>query len=178
MKRLLYTVPLAVFVLLGVYFYVGLHNDPRTLPSTLINKPVPTFDLPPIKGHEQGFATADLKGKVSLVNIFGSWCVACKQEHPFLMELKRNDAIPIYGIDWREKNAEDGPAWLARHGNPYTRVGDDPHSRVAIDFGVTGAPETFIVDKEGVIRYKFIGPLGPQAWNDTVLPIVERLRAQ
>ncbi|MCW8969913.1 MAG: DsbE family thiol:disulfide interchange protein [Rhodospirillales bacterium] len=178
MKRFVYFLPLLVFVVLGAYFAVGLQKDPRELPSMLIDRKVPEFSMPALEGFERGFASTDLKGRVSLVNIFGSWCVACLQEHPFLMELKQQNAIPIYGIDWREKERSAGPAWLRRHGNPYTLVGDDPDSRVSIDFGVTGAPETFIVDKEGVVRYKHVGPVTARVWQETLLPIVEELRSR
>lgn len=178
MKRLLFMIPLVGFIVLAGYLAVGLTKDPHVLPSVLINQEVPPFDLKPIKGQKEGFKRAHLMGEVSLVNVFGSWCVSCRAEHPFLMEIKKNGWVPINGIDWREENAEAGPDWLARFGDPYTRVGDDPHSEAAIAFGVTGAPETFIVDKKGVIRYKVIGPLTPDIWNGTVRPLIEELRRQ
>ncbi len=178
MGRALFILPLVVFAVIGVFFWVGLGMDPRQIPSVLIDKPVPPFDLAPIKGRERGFSSRDLPGDVTLVNIFGSWCVACRIEHPFLMDLQKDGVIPIHGIDWREKDADAGPRWLARHGDPYTLVGDDPESRAAIAFGVTGAPESFIVDKRGVIRYKHIGPITPAAWKETLMPIVEELRRQ
>ncbi len=179
MKRLAYILPLLVFLGLAVYFYAGLGMNPRRLPSMLIDKPVPEFDLAPIQGRDdKGFSSKDLLGQVSLVNIFGSWCIACKIEHPFLLILKERNAIPIHGVDWREKTPEAGPKWLKRHGDPYTLVGDDPESKAAIAFGVTGAPETFVVDKKGVIRYKHIGPMNLDVWRGTILPIVEELRRQ
>lgn len=178
LKRLLYLVPLVVFLVLAGYFWVGLRGDPQVLPSVLLNQPVPEFSLPPIEGRARGLGSDDLKGQVSLVNIFGSWCAACRIEHPFLMGLQSAGDIPIYGIDWREKDPQAGPAWLARLGDPYTLVGADPESRAAIAFGVTGAPETFIVDADGVIRYKHIGPVTPQAWKETLWPIVQRLRGE
>jgi cytochrome c biogenesis protein CcmG, thiol:disulfide interchange protein DsbE len=178
MKRLAYLLPLALLILLAGYFWAGLGRDPQIIPSVLIDSPVPDIDLPPIKGREKGLTTADLRGDVSLVNVFGSWCVACRVEHPFLIRLKAEDAVAIHGIDWREKNPNDGPAWLARLGDPYDRVGDDPDSQAAIAFGVTGAPETFIVDAAGVIRYKHIGPITPDAWEQTLLPIVRKLKGE
>ena len=177
-NRLIYLLPLGIFLVLAVYFAVGLTKDPRKLPSTLIDREVPAFDLPPIQGFDRGFSSNDLLGQVTLVNIFGSWCVACLAEHPFLMKLKAEKTIPIYGIDWREKSDGAATKWLARHGNPYTLVGDDRDSRVSIDFGVTGAPETFIVDKKGVVRYKHIGPIYPETWDEILFPIVEELRKQ
>lgn len=178
LKRLLFLVPLVVLLVLAAYFWVGLRGDPQVLPSVLLNQPVPEVSLPPIAGRDRGLTSDDLTGQVSLVNIFGSWCAACRIEHPFLMELQRAGDIPIYGIDWREKDAEAGPAWLARLGDPYTLIGADPDSKAAIAFGVTGAPETFIVDAGGVIRYKHIGPITPQAWKETLWPIVQHLRGE
>ena len=176
MRRLVYVLPVLVLAVLGAYFAVGLGRDPQKLPSALIDKPVPEFALPPIEGFAEGLSTGDFKGQVTLVNIFGSWCVSCRFEHPFLMELKTNNVIPIFGIDWREQNRKDGPAWLARYGNPYTRIGDDPKSIGAIAFGVTGAPESFIVDKQGIIRYKHTGVITKRDWERTVGPIVQELR--
>jgi cytochrome c biogenesis protein CcmG/thiol:disulfide interchange protein DsbE len=175
-RRLPYLLPLTLFVLLAIYFWAGLGRDPHQVPSVLINQQVAQFALPPIKGRDRSFTSEDLKGQVSLVNLFGSWCVACQVEHSFLMRLKQDGVVPIYGIDWREKDRQAGPAWLARHGDPYTMVGDDPDSRAAIAFGVTGAPETFIVDADGVIRYKHVGPITPEVWEQTLWPIVRRLR--
>ena len=132
-----------------------------------------------LKGRDdKGFASADLKGEVSLVNIFGSWCVACRVEHPFLMKIKENGWVPVHGIDWREPDRDAGPTWLKRHGDPYTLAGDDPKSKAAIAFGVTGAPETFVVDKLGVIRYKHVGPIDDQVWSETLKPLIDHLRGQ
>lgn len=179
MKRLLVALPLLVFLVIGGYLAVGLTLDPRKLPNMLEGEPVPAFDLAPLKGRDtKGFASTDLPGDVSLVNVFGSWCVACRVEHPFLMQLKREKAVPIHGIDWREKDADAGPEWLKTHGDPYTLAGDDPHSKAAIAFGVTGAPETFVVDRQGVIRYKHVGPITPEVWKDTLKPLIDHLRGQ
>lgn len=175
-ERLVYLIPLAVFLVLAGYFGIGLTLDPKKLPSMLLNKPIPAFDLKAIEGSDKGFGTEDLKGQVTLVNIFGSWCVACLQEHPFLMRIKQEGWVPIYGVDWREIDRAAGPKWLARHGNPYTRIGDDPDSEAAINLGVSGAPETFLVDKMGVIRYKHIGPITPADWEDTLWPLIKELR--
>ena len=175
-RRLPYLLPLAALVVLAAYFWVGLGKDPNQIPSVLIDQPIPSFDLPPIKGEERGFASKDLLGQVSLVNIFGSWCVACRIEHPFLMKLRADNVIPVYGIDWREQDPDAGPAWLRKFGNPYALVGDDPDSKAAIAFGVTGAPETFIVDAGGVIRYKQIGPLTSKIWEERLWPIIQELR--
>ncbi len=182
-KRLMFFVPVIVFMTLAIYFAIGLTKDPSRLPSVLIDTPVEDFQLLPIKGRanpdrEWGLETVDFKGEVSLVNIFGSWCISCQIEHPFLMQVKENTDVPIHGIDWREKNPDDGPNWLARKGDPYTLIGDDPDSKGSIAFGVTGAPETFVIDKNGVIRYKLIGPMDLKIWNETIFPIIEELRKQ
>ena len=175
-RRLPYLLPLALFLLLAMYFWTGLGKDPHELPSVLIDQKVEPFALPPIEGRALGFSSDDLQGRVSLVNVFGSWCVACRTEHPFLIQLKQRGVLPIYGIDWREKDRTAGPAWLAQMGDPYTLVGDDPDSRAAIAFGVTGAPESFVVDAGGVIRYKHVGPITPEVWDKTLWPIVRRLQ--
>jgi cytochrome c biogenesis protein CcmG, thiol:disulfide interchange protein DsbE len=176
--RLLYLIPLVVFLVLAGYFFIGLGKNPHDIPSVLIDTPVPEFDLPPLAGRDRGFSSADLKGQVSLVNVFGSWCVACRVEHPLLMQIHQSGAVPLYGINWREPNAEAGPAWLRRYGDPYTLVGADPESKAAIAFGVTGAPETFVVDRGGVIRYKQVGPITPEIWTETLWPIVQELRVE
>lgn len=178
MKRLVFILPLIAFAVMAVYLAVGLTKDPRLLPSVLIDQEVPPFDLAAIEGRDKGFNHGDLLGEVSLVNIFGSWCVACRIEHPFLMKIKEKKWAPLHGIDWREDNRQAGPAWLARFGDPYTLIGDDPQSKAAIAFGVTGAPETFVVDKRGFIRYKHVGPLTQDLWDKTLQPMIEELRKQ
>lgn len=177
-QRLIYLLPLAVLLVLAVYFAAGLRLDPKRLPSVLLDKPIPAFDLKPIEGFAQGFSTEDLKGQVTLVNLFGSWCVACQQEHPFLMTIKEKGLVPIFGVDWRERDTTSGPKWLERHGNPYTRVGNDPDSEAAISLGVTGAPETFVVDQKGVLRYKHVGPINAENWEQTLWPLIEHLRSE
>ena len=174
--RWLYYTPLIVLGLLVAYLALGLGQNPAIVKSVLINKEVPQFSLPPIEGSNRGLSNADLKHNIVLVNIFGSWCVSCRIEHPFLMKLKTKNIVPIYGIDWREPNRKAGPKWLKKYGNPYTLVGDDPNSHGAIAFGVTGAPETFIVDKKGVVRFKHVGPITKNNWDKTLLPILKELR--
>ena len=178
MKRVLYLLPLLILFVLGGFFLKGFDLNPRELPSMLTGKPVPEFDLAPIEGRDRGFASTDLLGQVTLVNIFGSWCVACQAEHPFLVRIKKQGLVPIYGIDWREREPGAGARWLERYGDPYTLVGDDPESKAAIAFGVTGAPESFLVDKQGVVRYKHIGPITPEVWDDTLWPLIQELKKQ
>ena len=145
----------------------------------LIEKRVPNFQLKPIKARDKkGFANTDLIGSVSVVNVFGSWCIACRIEHPFLMKLAKAGGIQIHGINWREEDPEAGPDWLKKYGDPYTFVGDDPNSRAAIAFGVTGAPESFLVDAQGVIRHKITGPINNEIWESTLKPMIDDLRSR
>lgn len=174
MQRLLFLVPLIAFVIVGVNFAIGLNRDPAFIPSSLIDKPVPEFELAPIEGYARGFSSADLKGEISLVNVFGSWCASCRLEHPVLMGVKRQGGPPIYGLNWRDKPG-DGTKWLEKFGDPYHLIGDDADGRVAIEFGVTGAPETFIVDPFGRIRHKHVGPITQEVWAETFLPIFKEL---
>jgi cytochrome c biogenesis protein CcmG/thiol:disulfide interchange protein DsbE len=184
MKRFLYLLPVVLFMgLAGVFLYqLKWGTDPQAIPSVLIDKKVPPLDLPGVPGRdEQGLKTAHITGNVSLVNIFGSWCVACVAEHPMLLEIRKSGMVPVHGIDWNEKNPADGGKWLKRNGDPYDRVGLDlgpPRTNAAIDFGVTGAPETFVVDKSGHIRYKHVGPITPEAWKQTLLPMIKELQKQ
>jgi cytochrome c biogenesis protein CcmG/thiol:disulfide interchange protein DsbE len=156
-------------------FALGLRNDPSLVPSPLIGKPVPVFDLPPIKAQTLGLSSRDLRGQVSLVNVFASWCISCREEHPLLMRLAHSGTVPIYGLDYKDKPA-DGVRWLAAMGNPYTRTGSDPDGRVGIDWGVYGVPETFVVDRRGIITYKQIGPITPSILDRRIGPLIARLR--
>lgn len=179
MRRLLYVLPVAVFAVLALFFLKGLTLNPKEIPSVLIDRPVPEMNLAALPGRgDTGLATEHLKGRVSLVNIYGSWCISCVQEHPFLMEIKRKGEVPIHAVDWRDDPVQ-GAAWLKKNGDPYERVGvDPPPGRTAVDFGVTGAPESFIVDKAGVIRYKHVGPISAEVWSKTLLPIIRQLEKQ
>ena len=169
----IFLIPAAVFGLLAAGFYAGLGIDPNVLPSPLIDHPAPRFALPPLQGEAQGFSSADLKGHVSLVNAFASWCAPCRAEHPVLNALAHTGRVPIFGIDYKDKE-ELARAWIAELGNPYTRIGADD-GRVGIDWGVYGVPETFIVDKDGRIRYKHVGPLTEADVERTIMPLVARL---
>jgi cytochrome c biogenesis protein CcmG/thiol:disulfide interchange protein DsbE len=164
-------IPLAILLAIGIAFALGLKNDPRILPSTMIDRDMPDFILAPVIEGSEVFATSDLAGKISMVNVFGSWCTACVVEHQTLLRLTREKRIAIYGVDWRD-TPENGTNWLRKYGNPYLKVGLDTDSKLAIDLGVTGAPETFIVDRQGRIRYKQIGPITEQVWRETIEPII------
>jgi len=170
-----FIVPVVIFVAIGVFLAVGLSNDPRRIPSPLIGKAVPEFSLPAVQGQKLGLSSADLKGQVSLVNVFASWCVSCRAEHRVLMDAHERKLVPIHGLNYKDKPA-DAEAWLARRGNPYDRIGADLDGRVGIDWGVYGVPETFIIDRTGHIAYKQIGPITPEILEKTIMPKVESLR--
>ncbi|MBL8644399.1 MAG: DsbE family thiol:disulfide interchange protein [Rhodospirillaceae bacterium] len=180
-KRWPLVVPLVVVIALIALFGKRLADveggdDPRLLPTVLLNTPFPEMDLAALPNRAfGGLATTDLKGEVSLVNVWGSWCVACLAEHPLLVALNKEKTVPIHGIAWRDP-PEASLKWLAQHGDPYTRVGQDPRSTAAIALGVTGAPETFVVDAQGVIRYKHIGPITPEVWQTKLAPLIAQLK--
>ena len=176
-RRVLYAVPAVGFAGLAVVFAWGIGRDPSQLPSPLVGKAVPTFSLPPVEGRTLGLSSADLRGEVSLVNVFASWCVACRAEHPLFMRLARDKAVPIHGLNYKDR-PEDAARWLNTLGDPYTRTGADRDGRVAIDWGVYGVPETFVVGADGRIAYKQIGPVTEQALTETILPLVARLRGE
>ena len=167
-------IPLFGFLILIGALAFGLTRDPRILPSELIEKPFPEFSLENLEGT-QIIEPNVLQGKVSLVNVFGSWCVACTTEHPQLMAQRDNPDIQLVGIDWRDTR-DAANRWLVRHGNPYDVVIFDPNSKLIVELGVTGAPETFIVDRDGKIRYKHVGIITPKDWKDTLRPLVESLQ--
>lgn len=173
-----YLIPLALFLLLLVLFWVGLGIDPRTVPSPLIDKPVPTFSLPTVAAPQLQLTNQDLQRQpVALFNVWASWCVACRQEHPFLMQLMRRNEVPIYGLNYKDERG-DALAWLRQHGNPYVVSAFDYEGRVGIDWGVYGVPETFVVDASGTIRHKHIGPLTPKAWQERIAPLIAQIRAE
>jgi len=174
-SRLKALVPLTVFLIVGIFLAIGLSLNPREVPSPLIGKPVPEFSLPPVKGRTPGLASTDLKGEVSLVNVFASWCVACRAEHPLLMALREKGVVPIHGLNYKDQPA-DAEKWLDELGDPYTRTGADITGRVAIDWGVYGVPETFVIDRQGRIAYKQIGPINPEVLEKTILPLIRKLR--
>jgi len=167
--------PVIAFTAVVVLLAIGLTRDPRTIPSPLIGKPVPVFDLPPVKGRPHGLSNRDFGGDVVLLNVFASWCVSCREEHKVLLALNRQHALPIFGLNYKDK-PDEAAAWLDQMGDPYARTGADVDGRVGIDWGVYGVPETFVVDREGRIAYKHIGPLTPAVVESTLLPMVETLR--
>jgi cytochrome c biogenesis protein CcmG/thiol:disulfide interchange protein DsbE len=173
--RLARFLPAGVFAIVAAAFAVGLTMNPREIPSVLIGKPVPEFALPPVLGRTLGLSSEDLKGQVSLVNVFASWCAECRREHPLLMDLRERKVVPVHGFNYKDR-PEDAREWLDSLGDPYTRTGADLDGRVGIDLGVYGVPETFVIDQTGTIVHKHIGALNARVLAETVLPLIEELR--
>ena len=169
--------PFAAFLVLAAFLYIGLGLDPHEVPSPLINKPAPAFVLPQLHDPAKQFSSQDMNGQVWLLNVWASWCAACKVEHPLFMELYRRNIVPIYGINYKDKR-EAGIAWLQAGGDPYLLSVSDMEGRVGLDYGVYGVPETYVIDKQGVIRYKQIGPVTPQSLQEKILPLVAELQAK
>ena len=176
-KSVRYLTPLIVFGALVILLVWGLGNDPREVPSPLIGKPVPTFSLPALEDPNRTVSDADLKGKISLVNVWASWCSSCRAEHQALMALSALPDFQIIGLNWKDE-AADARRVLAMTGNPYDMNGYDPDNTVGIHWGVYGAPETFVVDRQGIIRYKHIGPIDRAVWEEKLQPLVAELQAE
>ena len=176
MKRLLFLLPALLFAGVVLAFAIGLNRDPSKLPSVLIGKPLPAFSLPAVRPSEGGLSSRQFRGEPRLLNVFASWCVSCRVEHPVLLQLKR-EGVPVDGLDWKD-DAAAGAQYLLMNGDPYARAGNDRSGRTGIDLGVTGVPETFIVDGRGMVRYKHVGPIAPEDWTGTIKPLMDRLRAR
>ncbi len=176
-KRWVYLLPLAVFAVLMVFFFFGLGTNPRLIPSPLIGQPAPQFSLPKLKNPDELFQQVDLKGEVSLLNIWATWCPSCKQEHPVLMQIAKSNKIPIYGLFYKDDPAK-GVVWLQDYGDPYRANAVDVEGKIGIEWGVYGTPETFIIDQEGIIRYKHVGPISWADWQGTLLPMIQSLQDQ
>jgi cytochrome c biogenesis protein CcmG/thiol:disulfide interchange protein DsbE len=175
MKTIRWSIPLAIFVVLVAFLWIGLGRDPREVPSPLINKPAPAFRLARLHAPGETLSNTDLKGKVWLFNVWASWCVSCKAEHPLLVQLAAQNIVPVIGLDYKDQPA-DGRAWLTQRGDPYATSVVDLDGHTGIDYGVYGVPETFVIDKNGVIRYKQIGPLTVEALQEKILPLVRDLQ--
>ncbi|HTE14819.1 MAG TPA: DsbE family thiol:disulfide interchange protein [Burkholderiales bacterium] len=172
MKRWLW--PLGLFLVLVVFLGVGLTLNPREVPSPLIGKPAPPFELPQLHEPQKTFSQKDVAGKVWLLNVWASWCAPCREEHPLWVELAKANVAPIYGLNYKDKRA-DSIAWLQRYGNPYVLSVSDSQGRIGIDYGVYGVPETYVIDKRGVIRFKQIGPVTPTVLKEKILPLIAKL---
>ena len=170
-----FLIPLGIFVVLAIFLGRGLSLDPREVPSPLIGKPAPAFSLSQLDKPAQMIGTKQLLGQVWILNVYASWCVACRDEHPVLVEFSKTGVAPIYGLNYKDKR-EPAMNWLQQLGNPYTASIFDESGRVGIDFGVYGVPETFVIDKLGVIRYKKTGPVTQETIQSTILPLVKKLQ--
>ena len=170
-----FLIPLALFAVLVVFLAAGLRLDPREVPSPLVNKPAPAFKVPQLEQPELQFAAEDMKGQVWLFNVWASWCVACRQEHPVLMQFARQKLVPIIGLDYKDQR-KDALGVLKRSGNPYDVNAFDADGRVGIDYGVYGVPESYVIDKAGIIRYKHIGPITAEALEKTIIPLINELK--
>jgi cytochrome c biogenesis protein CcmG/thiol:disulfide interchange protein DsbE len=169
-----YLIPFAVFVVLVVFLAIGLGHDPREVPSPLINRPAPAFRLAQLHDPAKTFSEADMRGKVWLLNVWASWCVSCRDEHPVLLDLAKAGTIPIYGLNHKDRR-EDALRWLSELGNPYVLSAADVDGRVSIDYGVYGVPETYLIDRNGVIRFKQIGPVTQEVLEKKILPLAQEL---
>ena len=169
-----FAIPLVIFVALGVLLWMGLSLDPRKIPSPLVGKPLPAFSLAALHEPSKTITPDSLRGRVYLLNVWASWCVACRQEHPVLNELARRKAVPIVGLNYKDQR-NDAITWLQNLGNPYELSIVDLDGRIGIELGVYGVPETFVIDKEGIIRYKHIGPISEEAWRSKLEPLIKQL---
>ncbi|WP_033067808.1 DsbE family thiol:disulfide interchange protein [Thalassospira australica] len=177
MRFSLAVIPLILFVALAGVFLLNIDKDSSVVPSVLIDKPAPEFSLPPLPGRDAGLSRADLTtGNVSVLNVFASWCIPCRAEHPLIKRLSREGGVPVFGLNYKEKNPEDGVKWLAELGDPYKAVGMDLSGRTGIDFGVYGVPETFIIDGTGQIKYKHVGPVTVEVLEQILLPKIAELK--
>jgi cytochrome c biogenesis protein CcmG/thiol:disulfide interchange protein DsbE len=174
--KIKHLIPLAIFLVIAVFLGVGLTRDPRKLPSTFIDKPAPQFTLKQVQALDKTFSPQDMKGQVWMLNVWASWCTACRVEHPLLVEIGRSGVVPLIGLDYKDQ-PEDAVKMLQQQGNPYALSALDLDGRVGIDFGVYGVPETFIIDKNGVIRHKQIGPITPESLQNEILPLIAKLKA-
>ena len=172
-----FLLPLGAFVVLVVFLFIGLNLNPREVPSPLIGKPAPAFQLQQLHEPAKTLTPKDNLGKVWLLNVWASWCVSCREEHPLLVQLAKTGVVPVYGLNYKDKR-DDALGWLRQFGDPYTVSIADPEGRTGIDYGVYGVPETFVIDKNGLIRYKQIGPVTQEALEKKILPLVKQLQGE
>lgn len=174
LRPLVLAIPLALFIALVAFLLIGLQRDPHEVPSPLINRPAPAFQLPQLQEQAKTFTAQEMRGKVWLLNVWATWCVACRDEHPLLIEYAKSGAVPIYGLNYKDDRAA-ALQLLKEEGNPYVLNAFDADGRVAIDYGVYGAPESYLIDRDGIIRFKWIGPITPDVWQGKILPLASRL---
>lgn len=176
MLKLRFIVPLLLFVALGIFLFVGLYRDPRYVPSPLIGKPAPEFTLPSLQDASYPVSSKELLGQPWVLNVWGTWCAGCRQEHDTLLAIAAQKAVPLVGLNWKDDNGL-AQQWLAQLGNPYAVIAEDREGRTAIDWGVYGAPETFLIGPDGIVLYKHIAPMTLEVWQKEFLPRIEAARA-
>jgi cytochrome c biogenesis protein CcmG/thiol:disulfide interchange protein DsbE len=170
-------IPLLIFIIVVGFLWRGLYQDPRALPSALVGRPFPTFALARIDRLNQQLTQKIFIGQVSLLNVWATWCVACQDEHPVLMDIANSHTVALYGLNYKDQQA-NAQHWLQQYGNPYQAVASDPQGELGLNLGVYGTPETFLIDKKGIIRYRFIGAIDAAAWQEDLLPRIKKLLAQ
>lgn len=171
-----YFIPFCIFLVLIVFLWKSLEKNPYQLPSALINKPLPHFNMSTLNGNQR-MTENNFLGQVSLLNVWATWCISCRVEHPILLDISDSKAVAIYGLNYKD-NSHLADKWLRDYGNPYKENIIDPKGHLGIDLGVYGTPETYIIDKQGVIRYKFVGPISTDDWRNTLLPVIEKLEEE
>jgi cytochrome c biogenesis protein CcmG/thiol:disulfide interchange protein DsbE len=176
-RNIRFLLPLVIFIVVAAFLYKGLSLNPREVPSPFINKPAPDFSLQKLDNMSEQFSNKDMLGKVWLLNVWASWCVACRQEHPLLVQMARRGQVPIYGLNYKDAPTQ-ARQWLKQHGDPYVLSAVDYQGNVGIDYGVYGVPETFVIDKRGIIRHKVIGPISSGILNECVMPLVKVLEQE
>ncbi len=177
MNRIIRFLPLILFIALGVVLYRGLFLNPQAMPSALVDKPMPSFKLTQLLKPDVTLTEQDLKGDIVLLNVWGTWCVYCKYEHPYLVDIAQSGRVALYGLNYKD-DRQDATQWLTEYQNPYQFSVFDPQGRLGIELGVTAAPETFVIDKSGVIRMKHVGPIDAQVWKEKFLPLIERIEQE
>jgi cytochrome c biogenesis protein CcmG/thiol:disulfide interchange protein DsbE len=168
-----FIVPIGLFAALLAFFYIGLGRDKETLPSPLIGKPAPAFELPRVDDPAQKISSQELAGRMYVLNVWATWCAGCRQEHGALLEIAKRNVVPLVGLDWKDE-LPLAQRWLSELGNPYVTTAFDAEGRVAIDWGVYGAPETFLIDEHGIVVHKHIGPLSLEAWDRDFMPKIKQ----
>ncbi len=175
LSLLKYFLPVFLLGVLGAFLWMGIGKDTKKVPSPLIGKAFPDFNLPSLENPMLRVTEKDIKGHVALINVWATWCITCHSEHPYLMDIAENTHVPIYGVDYKDNRAS-AKAWLKKYGNPYKKVIFDEKGLFAIDLGVYGTPETYLVDSKGIIRYKYIGAINHKVWSNEIYPIIKRLK--
>ncbi len=177
MRHLRLFVPLLIFIITGMFLWQGLKQNPHLVPSPLIDKPFPVFRMPSLNASEPMVSNKNFKGHVTLLNVFATWCLSCRIEHPILMDIAEREGVTLVGLDYKDKR-EAALSWLKKYGNPYSAIIDDPQGELAINLGVYGTPESFVIDENGIIRYKYTGPIDARVWDEVLEPVVRHYSAE